>query len=94
LIYYHVPEDHDRQEQPNVFLVPLPKNKLQLQHIYQHFPLKGTYAFRFKIAFNELIVWLDLNDPHSVLPAFKEQIHVKASRLSWQEFKNPQTNIS
>jgi len=94
LIYYHVPEDSDRPENPNVFLLPVAANKLQLHHIYQHFPLRGTYTFRFKVAFNDLIVWLDLNDPHSPVPTFKEQIYLKASRLSWEGFKKPQPTTS
>lgn len=94
MIYYHVPEDHDRSDEPNVFSMPIPQNKVQLQHIYQHFPLKGTYAFRFKIAINEFIVWLDLNDSLSTVPTFKEHIYLKATRVSWQEFKNHQSILT
>ena len=88
LINYHVPEDRDRQEEPNVFSIPLHQSKLTLAHIQQYFPLKGTYTFRLKFPHDDLIVWLDLAGPKSSLPLFNGQVHVKASRLSWEDGKN------
>lgn len=51
LIFYHIPEDRDDPEAPNVFSIPIAKHDLRLKHIHQHFPLKGTYTFRFKAAY-------------------------------------------
>ena len=61
-LLYHVPEDKDQPEEPNVFSIPVSKHQLRLKHIHQYFPLKGTYTFRFKLQHNNLIVWLDLAD--------------------------------
>jgi hypothetical protein len=94
LVYYHVPEDKDDPKEPNIFHIPVAQNKLRLAHIHQHFPLKGQYTFRFKFSHEGLIVWLDLNDPQTALPTFNNQIHIKASRLSWTDSKvaHPTTN--
>lgn len=51
LVFYHVPEDQDDPEAPNVFSIPVNRPALRLKHIHQYFPLKGTYAFRFKAAY-------------------------------------------
>ena len=49
LVYYHVPEDKDDPECPNVFGVPKAKQDLRLTNIHETFPLKGSYLFRFKV---------------------------------------------
>jgi hypothetical protein len=83
LIYYHVPEDKDDPDVPNMFAIPISKYNLKLTHIYHYFPLKGTYNFRFKFAHESFIVWLDLAGLDSKLPIFKDKIYIKATRLSW-----------
>lgn len=83
LVYYHIPEDGDTSQEPNMFAIPEQINKLTLEHIHQYFPLKGTYVFRFKVAFDNFIVWLDLAELSQSPPTFKNQIHLKANRLSW-----------
>lgn len=83
LVYYYVPEDHDDPDFPNVFGVMMPKANVRYQHIEQHFPLKGQYIFRFKVMHDNNVVWLDLQDPQSRLPTFKERIFVKATRVTW-----------
>lgn len=83
LIYYHVPEDRDDPDVPNMFAIPISKQNLKLAHIYQYFPLKGTYNFRFKFAHENFIVWLDVAGMDSKLPLFKDRIYIKATRLSW-----------
>ena len=87
LIYYYVPQDKDDPDCPNVFGVPYNKTVLKLSHIYQSFPLKGTYIFRFKFQAEGQIVWLDLPDVDAKLPTFKDKVHVKATRVSWQDSK-------
>lgn len=62
----------------------MPRGALKLEHIYHYFPLRGTYIFRFKLAFEGAVVWLDLADPAAALPTFKGAIVLKANRLSWQ----------
>ena len=85
LVYYWVPEDKDDPNTPNIFAIPLPKEELRLGHIRQHFPLRGSYVFRFKMAYESLVVWLDLPHLASQLPLFKDQVVVRASRISWQD---------
>jgi hypothetical protein len=34
LIYYHVPEDRDDPDVPNMFAIPISKNNIKLAHIY------------------------------------------------------------
>ena len=86
-IYYHVPEDKDSPEQPNYFTIPVPKSIAKLEHIYQFFPLKGTYIFRFKFAYEGTVVWLDVADAAARVPTFKETIVIKANRISWEDSK-------
>lgn len=87
LVYYHVPQDRDDPECPNVFGVPFGKTNLRLVHIYEAFPLKGTYLFRFKYNCEGQTVWLDLPDLEAKLPTFKDKIIVKATRVSWLDSK-------
>ena len=85
LVYYHVPEDRDDPDCPNVFGVPQAKANLKLTHIHEAFPLKGTYLFRFKTNHEGQTVWLDLPDVNSKLPTYKERVQMKATRVSWEE---------
>lgn len=62
LIQYYIPEDKDDPDSPNIFAIPQNKTNLKLCHIYESFPLKGTYIFRFKYAHDGFTVWLDLPD--------------------------------
>lgn len=86
-IYYHVPEDHDNAEQPNYFSIPIAKNRITLEHIFEFFPLKGTYIFRFKFAFEGFVVWLDINELSARLPTYRDNLVVKAHRISWEDCK-------
>lgn len=51
LVFYHIPEDLDDPGTPNVFSIPINKQAIKLKHIHQYFPLKGHYAFRFKVVY-------------------------------------------
>jgi hypothetical protein len=62
LLYYYIPEDNDDPETPNVFGIMDNKNNIKLQHIYDQFPLKGSYIFRFKVMYDNVVAWLDLPD--------------------------------
>lgn len=59
------------------------KANIRLQHIYENFPLKGSYIFRFKVMYDNAVAWLDLPDLNAKLPTFKDRIFVKATRVSW-----------
>ena len=59
------------------------KANIRLKDIYDNFPLKGTYIFRFKVMYDNTIAWLDLPDLKAKLPNFKEKIFVKATRVGW-----------
>lgn len=83
LVYYHVPEDQDEPDTPNVFGVMVNKNQIKLQHIYDSFPLKGSYIFRFKVMYDNAVAWLDLPEMDDKLPTFKEKVMIKATRVSW-----------
>jgi hypothetical protein len=87
LVYYHVPEDKDDPNYPNVFGVPHGKHNVKLTHIHEAFPLKGSYLFRFKYSHEGATVWLDLPDLDSKIPLFRERIIMKATRVSWQDSK-------
>lgn len=70
----------------------MPKANIRYQHIEEQFPLRGQYIFRFKVMHDNNVVWLDLQDPQSRLPTFKERVFVKATRISWdpsEHVKNP-----
>jgi hypothetical protein len=84
LIYYYVPEDHDDEDTPNVFGVMVSKNNIRLQHLYDNFPLKGSYIFRFKVMYDNIAAWLDLPELDTKLPTYKDKIVVKATRISWE----------
>ena len=43
LIYYHITEDNDDPDYPNVFGIMMNKQNVRLQHLYDNFPLKGSY---------------------------------------------------
>ena len=87
LVYYHVPEDKDDPDCPNVFGVSQGKTNLRLVHIYESFPLKGTYIFRFKYNCDGQVVWLDLPDSDAKPPTFKDKFYIKATRVSWNDSK-------
>ena len=83
LVYYYVPEDKDDPDFPNVFGVPYSKTAIQLNHISESFPLRGSYIFRFKYNDNGSPVWLDLPDINSKIPLYNDRLVVKATRTSW-----------
>lgn len=87
LVYYYVPEDKDDPDCPNVFGVSQSKANIRLPHIYQQFPLKGSYLFRFKYNNEGSPVWLDLPHVSSKIPLFKDRIIMKATRVSWNQSK-------
>lgn len=79
--------------------MPYNKTNLKLSHIYEAFPLKGTYLFRFKSICEGQIVWLDLPDIEAKLPTYKDKVNVKATRVSWNDsklhshYKDKSTNV-
>jgi hypothetical protein len=87
LVYYHVPEDKDDPDCPNVFGVPQGKASLRVAHIHEAFPLKGNYIFRFKYNSDGQAVWLDLPNPDSPLPTYRDRVQVKATRVGWEDGK-------
>lgn len=53
IVYYSIPEDFDKLEEPNAFGVNKDPEDLTLSDIKRLFPIEGTYQFSFKF----------LNDP-------------------------------
>jgi hypothetical protein len=60
------------------------KNNIRLHHLYENFPLRGAYIFRFKVMYDNTVAWLDLPDLDTKLPTFKDKIIVKSTRISWE----------
>uniref|UniRef100_A0A7S2RG08 DIX domain-containing protein n=1 Tax=Mucochytrium quahogii TaxID=96639 RepID=A0A7S2RG08_9STRA len=81
-IYYFVPEDGDEEDHPNVFTISRPSSKVRLGDVKKTFPLPGRYHFRFKKAFKNTFVWLDILDDYDVVPRFEGQLVAKVSRTS------------
>mmetsp|Transcript_13710 Transcript_13710/g.26545 ORF Transcript_13710/g.26545 Transcript_13710/m.26545 type:complete len:272 (-) Transcript_13710:39-854(-) len=81
-VYYFVPEDGDDEAHPNFYTLGRPANKVRLGDVKTTFPLPGGYHFRFKKAFKNTYVWLDLLDDAALVPRFDNQIVAKVARLS------------
>ena len=57
--------------------------------IEENFPLPGKYKFRFKFEFMNKNVWIDFNNPNTVLPLFEGKIIMKVTRINWGEESKP-----
>ncbi|ESS28495.1 hypothetical protein TGDOM2_220090 [Toxoplasma gondii GAB2-2007-GAL-DOM2] len=95
-IYYVIANDGDDLRCPNAFRIPKKTTYITLSDVRRHFPLPGTYHFRFKVKVKENpwpatdsssaqqpFVWLDVLDDDQPLPLYDHRIYVKATRLSW-----------
>ena len=83
LVLYYVPEDQDDPDIPNAFGIKKAAEELRLSDVQAHFPLEGTYHFRFKYRHATEYVWLDLVNPNCKLPMVDGKIFMKATRRSW-----------
>jgi len=83
LIYYIVPEDYDEQEQPNAFGISKSIDEIKLKDVRDHFPLEGTYHFRFKYQYHKAVVWMDLNNDDCKVPTFQDRVICKVTRINW-----------
>lgn len=107
-IRYHLPEDGDQEDTPNVFLAPKPSRPGYpplLGQIKGSFPLPGSYHFRFKTALvpgtdrerNALAVWMDCVDDNQPVPVWQNSIIAKVTRTGFdddfdQDFANAGTS--
>ncbi|CBZ51424.1 conserved hypothetical protein [Neospora caninum Liverpool] len=95
-IYYVITTDGDDLRCPNAFRIPKKPTHITLSDVRRHFPLPGTYHFRFRVKVKEHpwppadlasaqqpFVWLDVLDDDQPLPLCDHRIYVKATRLSW-----------
>ena len=81
-----MPLDNDEGEEYNAFPIFKARSDVRLADIWEHFPLPGTYHFRFQHVYNKTtLVWLDLNNEGCVLPEVEGKIVVKAHWISWNE---------
>lgn len=48
LVFYYIPEDKDELSIPNAYGIPKAVDDIYLSDIEKHFPLEGSYIFRFK----------------------------------------------
>mmetsp|Transcript_9665 Transcript_9665/g.11004 ORF Transcript_9665/g.11004 Transcript_9665/m.11004 type:complete len:198 (-) Transcript_9665:684-1277(-) len=83
-ILYFIPEDGDVESSPNVFSLSS-SSPVSLGEIKKNFPLPGAYHFRFKKAFKNTYVWLDVNNDEDLAPVHDGVILSKVSRLSVNE---------
>lgn len=89
LIFYHIPEDCDDQEEPNAYSMDKPIDQITLLDIKTSFPVEGTYQFRFKVIYNKVSVWLDIDDDTGKIPQYSNMIIIRATRLSWYVAPEP-----
>ena len=82
LVYYWVPADGDRAEEPNVFVVHTSPKSICVRDVVSAFPLPGTYHFRFKTAYKTGHVWMDAVDHSAPVPSFRGTFFVKVMRIA------------
>lgn len=84
-VHYFIPEDNEKQDKLNVFVLYKNYNDVRIKDIEENFPLPGKYKFRFKFEFMNKNVWIDFNNPNTVLPLFEGKIIMKVTRINWGE---------
>ncbi|KAL4471725.1 hypothetical protein ABPG74_008618 [Tetrahymena malaccensis] len=82
-VFYHIPQDKDDPDIPNVFCVPKAQEEIRLADIKNYFPLNGQYIFRFKYKYNNQVVWMDIPENSKKLPIYEGRIFLKATRVQW-----------
>ena len=80
-VYYFIPEDNEKEDKMNIFIIYKDYKDIRLKDIKDNFPLQGEYYFRFKFEFNEKNVWIDFNNPVGALPRYDGKIIMKVTRL-------------
>eukprot|EP01138_Halocafeteria_seosinensis_P006770 gb/GECG01006923.1/.p1 GENE.gb/GECG01006923.1/~~gb/GECG01006923.1/.p1 ORF type:complete len:250 (+),score=37.10 gb/GECG01006923.1/:1-750(+) len=93
-VYYFIPGDGDTEEHPNVFPIPKALKSITVQDIRQHFPLPGSYFFRFKQEHGKGHVWLDNQDPSERAPIYSGRIFCKVARLSFEDARMDSANLN
>ena len=88
-VHYFIPEDNEKQDKLNVFVLYKNYNDVRIKDIEENFPLPGKYKFRFKFEFMNKNVWIDFNNPNTVLPLFEGKIIMKVTRINWGEESKP-----
>ena len=68
---------------PNVFSIKNPSSSNPiLSEVVASFPLDGSFHFRFKTKVKDFgYIWMDVNDPDSVVPKFGSSIFAKVLQL-------------
>jgi hypothetical protein len=95
MVYYHIPEDCDSQEQPNGFGIGKVLDDIRVADIRRLFPVEGTYHFRFKQVSGKNTIWMDLNDEDAKVIPFQGRVVMKVTRLSWEkEIRNDSSQHS
>ena len=67
-VAYIIPSDGDVLEQPNIFPLSGPVDKITLRQVVDAFPLPGEYHFRFKSQYEKTYIWLDATAMDEVVP--------------------------
>lgn len=82
-MFYFIPEDNDSPKQLNCFLIHKQIDKVSLEDIRRHFPVPGSYFFRFQYIHQKNLIWMDFTNESCKLPRCEGVITIKATRLSW-----------
>lgn len=96
-IRYFVPEDGDKEEHPNIFLLPKSQNSgfsPRLKEIKENFPMPGSYHFRFKSALipgsdrekNAASVWMDCVNDDQHVGVWRNTIVAKVTRINMDDY--------
>jgi len=82
-IYYFIPEDNEKEDNMNVFIIYKDYKDVKIYDIKENFPLPGQYYFRFKFDYNGKSVYIDFNNPKNDLPKYNDKIIMKVQRINW-----------
>lgn len=82
-VYYFIPSDGDKEDNPNAFRVKGTRSSLTVKQIKDSFPLPGSYYFRFKVRIGNTHAWMDPLSDEDVAPLYNDAIIAKVLRIYW-----------
>ncbi|KAJ1614229.1 hypothetical protein OIY81_583 [Cryptosporidium canis] len=82
-VYYFIPSDGDKEDNPNAFKVRSGRSYLTVRQIKESFPLPGSYYFRFKVRVGSAYAWMDPLNDDDAAPLYDDAIITKVLRIHW-----------
>ncbi|OII70819.1 uncharacterized protein cubi_00964 [Cryptosporidium ubiquitum] len=82
-VYYFIPLDGDREDNPNTFKVQGDYSSLTIKQVKDSFPLPGIYYFRFKVRIGNTYAWMDPLSDDDIVPLYDDAIIAKVLRINW-----------